>query len=249
MSAFGRDAGGVRGGVAAIPAEAMSARSMTIEGFERLLRARHSCRSFVSRPVEDRTIGRILAAAQSTPSWCNCQPWKVVVTRPQATTRFSEALLSHARTSQQCPDIAFPREYTGIYKERRRECGWLLYEAVGVSRGDRLASSRQAEENYRLFGAPHVAIVTCDSTLGPYASVDCGGYVAMFLLAAQSLGVATVPQAALATYSPFVRAHFNIPQQQTIVCGISFGYEDETHPANGFRTCRAPLDEVATWMD
>jgi nitroreductase len=249
MSASGGDAGSTRARVAATSADVMSARSLTIEGFERLLRARHSCRSFISRPVDDRTIERILTAAQFTPSWCNCQPWKVVVTRPQATTRFSEALLSHARTSQQCPDIAFPREYTGIYKERRRECGWLLYDAVGVPRGDRLASARQAEENYRLFGAPHVAVVTCDSTLGPYASVDCGGYVAMFLLAAQSLGVASVPQAALATYSPFVRAHFNIPPQQTIVCGISFGYEDETHPANRFRTRRAPLDEVAIWMD
>jgi nitroreductase len=28
---------------------------------------------------------------------------------------------------------------------------------------------------------------------------------------------------------------------------ISFGYEDEAHPANGFRTGRAPLEEVVEW--
>jgi hypothetical protein len=27
------------------------------------------------------------------------------------------------------------------------------------------------------------------------------------------------------------------------------GYEDEDHPANKFRTPRAPLEETATWLD
>jgi nitroreductase len=223
--------------------------AMTADELEHLLSARHSCRAFLPQPVEAGIIERILSIAQLTPSWCNCQPWHVIVTRGVATERFSAELLAHARLAQRSPDIAFPKEYRGVYRERRRQCGWLLYDAVGVARGDREAAALQAEENYRLFGAPHVAIVTVEAALGTYGAVDCGGYVAMFLLAAQSLGIASVPQAALATYSPFVRAHFAIPPQRSVLCGISFGYENNAHPANAFRTPRAPLAEVLTWRD
>ena len=104
-------------------------------------------------------------------------------------------------------------------------------------------------ENFRLFGAPHVAIVTTEEALGVYGAVDCGAYVANFMLAARSLGVAAIAQAALAAYSPFIREFFALPDERQVVCGISFGFEDAKHPANGFRTRRAHLSEVVTWVD
>ena len=63
-------------------------------------------------------------------------------------------------------------------------------------------------------------------------------------LAAQALGLATVPQAAVAFQSPVVREVLNVPEDRLILCAISFGYEDPAHPANGFRTDRAALDEI-----
>jgi nitroreductase len=217
------------------------------EILEQLLRARYSCRAFLPAPVDDRVIERILALAQLTPSWCNAQPWKVIVTRGAATESFREALFEHTRTPRPEPDIPFPQEYRGVYRDRRRDCGFRLYDAVGVARGDREASGRQARENFRLFGAPHVAIVTTDAALGTYGAVDCGAYVTTFMLAAKALGVACIAQAALASHAPFVRAHFGIPEDRLVLCGISFGYEDQAHPANAFRTSRAPLAEVVDW--
>jgi nitroreductase len=216
---------------------------------EQLLLSRHSCRAFLRTPVERQTIEQILAIAQRAPSWCNAQPWKVIVTTGDATDKFRNALLEHVAKANRNSDIEFPREYLGVYQERRRECGLQLYDAVGIAKGDREASMRQAQENFRLFGAPHVAIVTADSALGPYGSIDCGAYVTAFLLAAESLGVASIAQAALASYSPVLRTHFQIPEDRVIVCGISFGYEDLEHPANRFRTSRAPLSEVVEWVD
>jgi nitroreductase len=104
-------------------------------------------------------------------------------------------------------------------------------------------------ENFRFFGAPHVAIVTTDEALGVYGAVDCGAYVANFMLAARALGVATVPQAALAGYSEMVRAQLGVGDDRRVVCGISFGYADEAHPANSYRTSRAAIDEAATFID
>ncbi len=219
------------------------------ETLERLLSTRHSCRGFLPNPVADDVIARILAIAQRTPSWCYAQPWQVIITKGAATERFRAALGAYVTKNPVAPDIAFPREYRGIYLERRRACGFQLYDAVGVARGDRAASAKQGFENYKLFGAPHAAIITTDAALGTYGAVDCGAYVNNFLLAAQSLGVASIPQAALASHSKFVREHFRLGDDRLIVCGISFGYEDHTHKANNFRTSRASLDEVVTWVE
>lgn len=211
---------------------------------------RYSCRAFLPRPVPKEDIRRILELAQRTPSWCNSQAWDVVITSGAATDRFREALMAHVQqTGHEQPDIPFPREYVGRYRERRRECGFALYEAVGVQRGDRAASARQAFENFRLFGAPHVAIITTPECLGPYGAIDCGGYVSHFMLAAQSLGVASIAQAALAGYAPFIREYFGIGDDRLVVCAISFGYEDAGHPANSFRTRREPIDNVVTWAE
>jgi nitroreductase len=194
-------------------------------------------------------IERLLATAQRTASWCNSQAWQLVITSGEATNRFRDALCAHVTTRPPQPDIAYPREYLGLYLQRRRECGFALYDAVGVARGDRQASARQTFENYKLFGAPHVAIVTTEEALGTYGAIDCGGYIANFMSAACSLGLATIAQAALASHSPFVRRYFGLPETRWVICGISFGYEDVEHPANRFRTGRAPLSEVVTWVD
>lgn len=217
---------------------------------ERLLATRHSCRAFRPDPVPDATIERIVAIAGRTASWCNAQPWQLEITRGAATEAFRTAMSAHAAAAEEpVIDYDWPRAYEGVYLERRRLCGFALYESLGIGRGDRAAYGRQAQENFRLFGAPHVAIVSSDDALGTYGAVDCGAFVANFLTAATALGVATIAQAALASHAGLVRAHFGLPRDRRIVCGISFGYADTDHPANRFRTERAGLDEVLRWHD
>jgi nitroreductase len=217
----------------------------------KLMSARFCCRGFLSDPVPRSVVDRILTLAQLTASWCNSQPWQVVITEGAGTERFRQALLDHARARPHSspPQFDFPGpQYTGAYLERRREVGWQLYGSVGVVQGDRIGAARQALENFRLFGAPHVAIISTNQDLGVYGAVDCGAYVGNFVLLAQSLGIASIPQAALAQFSPFVREYFSLGADRRIVCGISFGYEDRAHAANQFRTRRANLDEAVTWV-
>ncbi len=233
--------------------DALAAREGSdAEVLERLLAARHSCRAFQDRQVDRATIERILGMAQRTASWCNAQPWQLVVTSGAATERFRQAYLAFAGANPPQapqPDHPFPREYRGVYRQRRLESGLALYRSVGVVRDDLAGRTRQEMENFRFFGAPHVAIVTSDEALGVYGAIDCGAWVANFMLAAQSLGVATIAQGALALHSGFVRRHFGLDDGRRVICGLSFGYEDTRHPANGFRTGRAPLEEVTLWLD
>ena len=88
-------------------------------------------------------------------------------------------------------------------------------------------------ENFRFFGAPHVAFVTSPAALGAYGILDCGAFITGFMLAAQALGLASIAQA--------------VPEDRHILCGISFGYGNTAHPATSFRTARAAVGEVMEW--
>lgn len=212
-----------------------------------LLNERYSCRGYRPDPVPRATIDTILALAQRSASWCNSQAWQVFVAGEAATERLRTELLQYIRDHPAHPDFTWPA-YQGVYLERRRECGLQLYQATGVARGDSAAAERQRLENFRFFGAPHVALVTTDESLGVYGAIDCGAYVSNFSLAARAMGVACIAQAALAAHPDFWRERLALTPDRKVVCGISFGFEDPAHPANSFRTSRAPIAQAATWI-
>ncbi|MGN7780663.1 nitroreductase [Mycolicibacterium sp. 22603] len=215
-----------------------------------LMYHRWSCRGFLPDDVPRAVIEQIVDIARRTPSWCNTQPWHLHITSGAATDTFRTSLAqSWAADPQLHTDFEFPATYEGEFLERRRASGWQLYEALGVEKGDRAASAREMLRNFEFFGAPHVAIVTAPDSLGVYGAVDCGLFVQSFLLAAQSYGVAAVPQAALASHSHFIRSHFDLPADRRVLLGISFGYPDPDHPANSYRTPRRAVEDVVTWAE
>ncbi|MEX0280628.1 MAG: nitroreductase [Arenibacterium sp.] len=222
--------------------------SMNLQDLDQLMAARYSCRGFKPDLVSRDVIEGILATARRVPSWCNAQPWELVITSGAETDAFRNALRTEVESGAPKPDLPFPSGYSGVYKDRRRVCGWALYEAVGVEKGDRAGSAAQTMRNFDLFDAPHCAILSSPAELGPYGALDVGGFVTAFTLAAQAEGVATIPQAAVASYSPFLHRYFNIPEDRLILCAISFGFADPDHPANSFRTERATLDAFTRWV-
>ena len=196
-----------------------------------ILSARYSCRAYRPDPVPAEVIAEVVRDAGRAPSWCNAQPWQVVVTQGAETEAFRAALLAEVDRAKPGADMPWPEGYPGVYGERRRTCGFQLYEAVGIAREDRAARAEQSMQNYRLFGAPHVAIVHAEAALGPYGAMDTGGFVTTFLLAATARGIGTIAQASVAAYPDLIRAHFGLPDTRNILCAISFGYPDPDHPA------------------
>src|SRR3984893_6116414 len=220
-----------------------------IDVLEELLGERFSCRAFRPDPVPRPIIERILKAAQRTASWCNSQPWQVVIASGEAKEKFRKEIYAAAVSGVDDGDFPFPGEYRGVYLERRRESGFQLYNTLGIPRGDRAAYARQSLENFNFFGAPHVAIIHTDEALRVYGAIDCGAYVSNFMLAAQALGLGTIPQAALAFHSELGRGHFGLGDDRRVVCGISFGYPDREHKANSYRTTRASIADTVTFVD
>lgn len=224
-----------------------------IAAVEEVVASRYSCRGFLSDPVPHEVIERIVSVSQRSASWCNSQAWQLHITEGQGTERFRRALSEHAATAANDPalprsDFPMPAAYLGVYNERRKSCGLALYQSMGLEKGDRAASGRAMLRNFSFFGAPHLMLVTSPRALGTYGAVDCGSFVSTFLTIARAHNVATIAQGALAVHSDFVRDYFAIPEDRLILCGVSFGYEDPSDPANGFRTERAPISQVVDWI-
>lgn len=215
-----------------------------------LLQDRYSCRGFKADPVPRPLIEKILEAAQRTASSCNTQPWRVHIVSGTAREHLSGLLYEAVHTDPRDEgDFRFPLRFVNEYRERRFVCGMQLYDSVGIARDDKAGRQRQMLENFRFFGAPHVALIFSEAELGDYAAIDCGGYVTNFMNAATALGIGTVPQAAIACYPHIVRPFVGAPEQHLLVCAISFGYPDHEHAANQFRTERAPITDVATFHE
>ncbi|MFG2657328.1 nitroreductase [Streptomyces sp. NPDC048425] len=221
----------------------------TAVGFKRLLGERWSCRAYLPDQVPDDVIAEMFVVAQRTASWCNTQPWQVYLTKGEGTRRFAASLTDHAKIHDQVSDLGMPAGYQGVYKERRRGAGYALYASLEIAREDRAAREAQRLKNFEFFGAPHVAVITTDRDQGVYGAVDCGGYVANLINAASSLGVATIPQAAIAMHSDHVREYLAIPADRLVVCAVSFGYADTAHPVNQFRTTRVDADDAVVVVD
>jgi nitroreductase len=217
--------------------------------FRALLDARWSCRAYQDEEIDPAVITEMFAMAQRTASWCNTQPWHAYVVSGPAIKRLSASLVEHVRDHEVASDLPLPEKYVGVYRERRREAGFNLYASLGIDREDLDARAVQHLKNFEFFGAPHVAIITSDRNQGVYGAVDCGAYVANLLNAATSLGVATIPQAAIAMHADHVREFLALPDHRLIVCAVSFGYPVPDHPANGFRTSRAHADEAVTHVN
>ena len=144
----------------------------------RLTSGRFTCRAYQSMPVPNDVIESIVEIARKTASWCNVQPWHLLITSAETTQSFRDALVEHATHATGIDsDIPFPEEYRGEFAERRREAGYRLYEALGIGRSDKDRRVAQGFENFRMFGAPHVAIVTIPAEFGLYAGVDCGAFI------------------------------------------------------------------------
>ena len=189
--------------------------SQNSETLGRLMRTRFSCRGFLPDPVPEATMARIVDAARWSASWSNTQPWDVLITRPETTRRLAERLAALARARAPAePDVPYPPAFEGDNLRRRREVGFGLYAALGIARDDRAAREAHFVENFRFFGAPHVALLTMPAAMGAYGALDVGNFLSAFMLAAHAEGVATIAQAALAQYAAAIREMFAIPAER-----------------------------------
>ena len=139
----------------------------------------------------------------------------------------------------------YPAKWEDIHNNRRRAVGWSLYNLVGVEKGDREGSARQAMRNFLFFDAPIGIFVTTDSYLKRGSWADAGMYVQTIMLAAKGLGLDTCPQAAWIPFQEPILKHLGVPDDQVLVTGMSLGWADNDKIENTLVSERELVENVA----
>ena len=205
------------------------------------IRQRRSVRGFLPKPVPRETIEELLRLAQHAPSNCNVQPWRVYIASGEVQMKLRAALVSAVVSGESSEGMAQVDEFRGGYREKQVACAVELYGKMGVERGDKQGRLTAMLRNFEFFDAPHVAYICMAKDFGIGVALDVGMYVQTLMLAMQSRGIGSCAQAALRAYPELVAEHLGIPDDEQILCGLSFGYEDESVAANRTRQPRDPI--------
>jgi nitroreductase len=213
-----------------------------------VVQQRRSVRGFLrDKPVDPGLLREALEVAQRAPSNCNVQPWRVFIVSGEHRDQLSRQLLEAA---QQRGDFGRVTEsFSGEYRFLQVQCAVALYSKMGVARDDLAGRKAAFLRNYEFFDAPHVAFVCMDKSFGVGVALDVGVYLQTLLLALWERGIASCGQAALQRYDDVTRAALGIGDDLQILCGVSFGYEDVSHPANACRQTRQPISKNVTLIE
>lgn len=217
--------------------------------FDKLVLERRSVRAFSDKRVNQELLEAVFKQAQTAPSNCNTQPWRLVVAsgdkRDQLAKMLSDGLLSGAYQM----DFPYDGVYQGVYKDRQYDAANQLYTAMGIERSDKVKRNAAFMRNFSFFDAPHVAFFFLPQPFGIREAADLGMYAQNLMLALTANGLASCPQTALAMNCDGVRELLDVPSTDKLLFGLSFGYEDKDHAANKCRLSRESLDNVVTFLE
>ncbi len=213
------------------------------------IRQRRSVRGFLPKPVPRDVLEEVLTLAQRAPSNCNVQPWRVYIASGDALARLRADLVDAATSANSKAMSGTVDAFFGSYRDKQVACAVELYGKMGVARDDRVGRKNAMLRNFELFDAPHVAYVCMAKSFGIGVALDVGMYVQTLMLAMQSRGISSCAQAALRAFPEVAAAHLGIPDDEQILCGLSFGYEDPAVPANATRQPRDPIENNVTFRD
>jgi nitroreductase len=213
--------------------------------FDDVVRSRRSTRLFLrDKPVPRELLDEAFSLAMRAPSNSNVQPWRVFVASGPRRDRLVEALLEEAAL-----ELPVTKGIPESYLPLRQELGALVYGSMGIARHDRDGRRLAQLRNWEFFRAPVGAVVCMHRDLGPVDAVGVGMFLQTLVLALTERGLGTCVQVSIAAYPEILRAHLGIPDELTVLCGLSIGYPDPTVPANDLATPRNPVESNVVFLD
>jgi nitroreductase len=215
--------------------------------------SRRSLRAFLPTPVAREDIEQILKVAGRAPSGTNTQPWKVYVLQGERKQQLSSAILAAHNDPEQARQhkeeyAYYPREWASPYIDRRRKVGWDLYALLGLTREDKAGMAAQHGKNYEFFGAPVGLIFTIDRIMEQGSWLDYGMFLQSIMVAARARGLDTCPQAAFTQYHRIIAEQLQLPDNETMVCGMALGVADLSKVENSLVTERMALEEFVKFV-
>lgn len=217
--------------------------------FDTIVRSRRSVRAFTEQTVAPALMQGVFEQAQTAPSNCNTQPWRVVVASGARRDQLAKVLTEGMGSGAWQMDFPYDGRYEGVYKERQYDAAQKLYSAMAIERADKEKRNAAFMRNFCFFDAPHVAFLFLPEPFGLREAADVGMYAQNLMLSLTANGLASCPQTALAMNCDAVREILDVPASDRLLCGISFGYEDKHHAANTCKIGRAALNDTVTFVE
>ncbi|MFC0166692.1 nitroreductase [Pseudoduganella danionis] len=216
--------------------------------------SRRSIRAFLPQQVARADIEQLLQVAGRAPSGTNTQPWKVYVLTGQRKAQLTAAILAAhndpAVAAQHTEEYAYyPSQWVSPFIDRRRKVGWDLYALLGLTRDNKAGMAAQHGKNYDFFGAPVGLIFTIDRVMEQGSWLDYGMFLQNIMVAARGRGLDTCPQAAFTQYHRIITEQLQLPDQETVVCGMALGYADHSKVENSLQTERMALQEFVKFVE
>ena len=213
--------------------------------FEEVVKERRSTRLFLrDKPVPRELLDEALSLAMRAPSNSNVQPWRVFVASGPRRDRLVEALLEEASV-----ELPITTGLPETFLPQRQELGALVYGSMGIARHDAEARRLAQLRNWEFFRAPVGALVCMHRDLGLVDALGVGMFLQTFVLALTERGLGSCVQVSIAAYPETLRAHLGIPDELTVLCGMSIGYPDPAFPGNRLAVPRNPVETNVVFLD
>lgn len=208
---------------------------------------RSSIRSFLSKPVPNRLIKKLLEKSSRAASGGNLQPWKVFVINNSSMNNFLEFQENWTEPETPAYDI-YPAKLKEPYRTSRFELGEKMYELLGIGREDKDARLAQVMENFKFFGAPCAFFCFVDRQMGPPQWSDLGMFLQTFMLLAKEAGLDTCAQEAWSIKNDSVSKFVKAEDTDILFCGMAIGYRDDYAIVNSLKSDRRPLKDWAKFI-
>ncbi len=220
---------------------------------DKIICARRSVRAFLDTPIDPVIIRQILEVASRAPSGTNTQPWQVYVLTGAVKERLSneivDAFLDPEKVKRYQEEYDYyPSSWIEPFISRRHKVGLDLYGLLGLRKEDRAGMQQQHARNFRFFDAPVGLIFTIDRVMGKGSLLDYGMFMENIMISARAHGLATCAQAAFNQFHTIIERQLNLPDNESVVCGMALGYEDKRAIVNTLKTMRAPIDEFVKFL-
>lgn len=222
--------------------------------FNEVLWARRSVRAYRATPVPRPRVEQLLAQAARAPSGANMQPWRVHVLTGAALARVTTQARALAAERERLAALRgryqyYPSTWKPAFRERRREVGLALYQALGIQKGDEAAMQAQHLRNFEFFGAPVGLLFTVDQSLTQGSWLDLGMFLQSLMLAATADGLHTCAQAAWCHFHEPMAQWLQFDADEVLVCGMALGHADPEAIENTLVTSRVPVSEFSTFHE
>lgn len=210
---------------------------------------RKSTREYLDKDVPKSLIEEILTLAMLSPSGSNLQPWKIHVVTGKVKNRLLQLVSERSMVNPmgEGGDIPiYPEKLSDPWRQRRWDCGELMYKSLDITREDKMGRLMQTLKNFSFFGAPVGIILTMDRRLAQSQMIDLGLILQNIQLLAVDRGLDTCAQASWTLWPKTIREVLEIDNAEMVMVGLALGYADIKAAVNETKQPRIGFDEAVS---